>query len=134
MRGKVSGALEARGIKLEPDAISASATGVNDLVNGLVRLTEIRVHYRLRTAQPFAHLMRRRRFAAAAFPHPWPLAPGPSPSIIPHAPLLPPRDRRVAPRGAARPPQADTELAGDGVDHRTTRQARSRGRQRAQCE
>lgn len=48
MLGTLNGALEARGIKLEPDAISASATGVNDLVNGLVRLTEIRVHYRLR--------------------------------------------------------------------------------------
>ena len=47
MLGTLNGALEARGIKLEPDAISASATGVNELVNGLVRLTEIRVHYRL---------------------------------------------------------------------------------------
>jgi organic hydroperoxide reductase OsmC/OhrA len=48
MLGTLNGALEVRGIKLEPEAISASATGVNDLVNGLVRLTEIRVHYRLR--------------------------------------------------------------------------------------
>jgi uncharacterized OsmC-like protein len=48
MLGTLNGALEVRGIKLEPDAISASATGVNDLVNGLVRLTEIRIHYRLR--------------------------------------------------------------------------------------
>jgi uncharacterized OsmC-like protein len=47
MLGTLNGALEVRGIQLAPDAISASATGVNDLVNGLVRLTEIRVHYRL---------------------------------------------------------------------------------------
>lgn len=47
MLGTLNGALEVREIKLSPDAISASATGVNELVNGLVRLTEIRVHYRL---------------------------------------------------------------------------------------
>ena len=47
MLGTLNGALEVRGINLVSDAISASATGVNDLVNGLVRLTEIRVHYRL---------------------------------------------------------------------------------------
>jgi hypothetical protein len=48
MLGTLNGALEVRGIELEPNAISASATGVNELVNGLVRLTEIRIHYRLR--------------------------------------------------------------------------------------
>ena len=48
MMGTLNGALEVRGIKLAPDAISATGTGVNDLVNGLVRLTEIRVHYELR--------------------------------------------------------------------------------------
>jgi organic hydroperoxide reductase OsmC/OhrA len=47
MLGTLNGALEVRGIKLAPDAISASATGVNELVNGLVRLTSISVHYRL---------------------------------------------------------------------------------------
>ena len=47
MLGTLNGALEVRGIKLAPDAISASATGVNELVNNLVRLTSIRVHYRL---------------------------------------------------------------------------------------
>lgn len=47
MLGTLNGALEARAIKLAPDAISASATGVNELVNGLVRLTEIRIRYRL---------------------------------------------------------------------------------------
>ena len=47
MLGTLSGALEARGIKLAPDALSASATGVNELVSGIVRLTSIDVHYRL---------------------------------------------------------------------------------------
>jgi uncharacterized OsmC-like protein len=47
MLGTLNGALEVRGIKLAPNAISASATGVNELVGGLVRLTEIRIHYRL---------------------------------------------------------------------------------------
>jgi organic hydroperoxide reductase OsmC/OhrA len=47
MLGTLNGALEVRGIKLASDAISASATGVNELVNGLVRLTEIRIRYRL---------------------------------------------------------------------------------------
>jgi organic hydroperoxide reductase OsmC/OhrA len=45
--GTLNGALEARGIKLAADAISASATGVNELVNGIVRLISISVHYRL---------------------------------------------------------------------------------------
>lgn len=47
MLGTLNGALEVRGISLPPESISASATGVNELVNGLVRLTTIDVHYRL---------------------------------------------------------------------------------------
>ena len=47
MLGTLNGALEVRGIRLGPDAISASATGVNEIVNGLVRLTSIDVRYRL---------------------------------------------------------------------------------------
>lgn len=47
MLGTLNGALEVRGIKLAPEAISASGTGVNELVNGIVRLTSIKVHYRL---------------------------------------------------------------------------------------
>lgn len=47
MLGTLNGALEVRGIRLAPEEISASATGVNELVNGLVRLTSIRVHYQL---------------------------------------------------------------------------------------
>ncbi len=48
MVGTLSGALEVRGIKLGTDEISASAVGVNDLVDGIVRLISITVHYRLR--------------------------------------------------------------------------------------
>jgi organic hydroperoxide reductase OsmC/OhrA len=47
MLGTLNGALEVRGIKLPPDAVSATATGVNELINGLVRLTQIRVQYHL---------------------------------------------------------------------------------------
>lgn len=47
MLGTLNGALEARGIKLAPDAISASATGMNELVDGIIRLTSIKVRYRL---------------------------------------------------------------------------------------
>jgi uncharacterized OsmC-like protein len=47
MLGTLNGALEVRGITLSPDAIAASATGVNELVNSMVRLTSIQVHYRL---------------------------------------------------------------------------------------
>ena len=47
MLGTLNGALEARAIKLAPEAISALGTGVNELVNGIVRLTSIQVHYRL---------------------------------------------------------------------------------------
>ena len=48
MLGTLNGALEVRGIKLETDAITATGTGVNELVDGIVRLTGIHVVYRLR--------------------------------------------------------------------------------------
>lgn len=48
MLGTLNGALEVRGITLSPDDIAATAHGVNELVDGIVRLTEIRVAYRLR--------------------------------------------------------------------------------------
>ena len=51
MLGTLNGALEARGIKLAPEAIGASATGVNELVNGIVRLVSINVRYRLSIPQ-----------------------------------------------------------------------------------
>jgi hypothetical protein len=47
MLGTLNGALEVRGIKLAPDDISASATGVNDLVDGIVRLLSVTINYRL---------------------------------------------------------------------------------------
>ncbi len=48
MLGTLNGALEARGISLPPGDIAATAAGVNELIDGIVRLTEIRVAYRLR--------------------------------------------------------------------------------------
>ncbi len=47
MLGTLNGALEVRGITLSPDEIDATADGVNALVDGIVRLTEIRIAYRL---------------------------------------------------------------------------------------
>jgi uncharacterized OsmC-like protein len=48
MLGTLNGALEVRGITLPAGDIAAAAEGVNELVNGIVRLTEIRIAYRLR--------------------------------------------------------------------------------------
>ena len=48
MLGTLNGALEVRGIKLAAGAIGATAEGSNALVDGIVRLTEIRIAYRLR--------------------------------------------------------------------------------------
>ena len=48
MLGTLNGALEVRGITLEPDAIRAEARGINELRDRLPVLTEIQVHYRLR--------------------------------------------------------------------------------------
>lgn len=48
MLGTLNGALEVRGISLPADAIEASAEGINELVDGIVRLTQIDITYRLR--------------------------------------------------------------------------------------
>ena len=48
MLGTLNGALEVRGLKLPASAIAATAEGLNELVDGIIRLTEIRVAYRLR--------------------------------------------------------------------------------------
>jgi len=48
MLGTLNGALEVRGIRLEPDAILAEAEGVNEIVEGMPLLTRIRIRYRLR--------------------------------------------------------------------------------------
>ncbi len=48
MLGTLNGALEVRGLKLPAAAIAATAEGVNEVVDGIIRLTEIRIAYRLR--------------------------------------------------------------------------------------
>ncbi|MBC7788638.1 MAG: OsmC family protein [Anaerolineae bacterium] len=48
MLGTLNGALEVRGLKLPAAAIAATAQGENSVVDGIIRLTEIRVAYRLR--------------------------------------------------------------------------------------
>jgi uncharacterized OsmC-like protein len=48
MLGTLNGALEVRGIRLEPDAIRAEADGINEIVDRLPVLTRIHIRYRLR--------------------------------------------------------------------------------------
>lgn len=48
MLGTLNGALEAREIRLAPAAIQATAAGTNELVNRIVTLTRIDIHYTLR--------------------------------------------------------------------------------------
>jgi uncharacterized OsmC-like protein len=48
MLGTLNGALEARQVKLENDAIGCEVEGVNEVRDGLPVLTAVRVHYRLR--------------------------------------------------------------------------------------
>jgi uncharacterized OsmC-like protein len=48
MLGTLNGALEARGIKLGNDAISADVSGSNELGDGVIVLTRIDIHYTLR--------------------------------------------------------------------------------------
>jgi organic hydroperoxide reductase OsmC/OhrA len=48
MLGTLCGALEVRQVKLEPDAITTRAEGVNEVRDGLPVLTAIRVHYLMR--------------------------------------------------------------------------------------
>ena len=48
MLGTLNGALEARGISLTPDAIIADASGYLEVVDGMITLTRIDVHYTLR--------------------------------------------------------------------------------------
>jgi organic hydroperoxide reductase OsmC/OhrA len=48
MLGTLNGALEVRQVKLEGDAIRATVEGVNEVRDGLVVLTEVRVRYFLR--------------------------------------------------------------------------------------
>lgn len=48
MLGTLNGALAVRGIELPPDQIRARVEGRNELRDGIVTLTRISVHYRLR--------------------------------------------------------------------------------------
>lgn len=48
MLATLNGALEVRAIKLASGDIAATAEGVNEVVDRIVRLTEIRIAYRLR--------------------------------------------------------------------------------------
>ena len=48
MLGTLNGALEVRGVSLPPGDIAAAAEGVNEVVEGIVRLTTIRIRYQLR--------------------------------------------------------------------------------------
>lgn len=48
MLGTLNGALEVRGIRLDPEDIIAEVEGINRLRGGIPLLEEIVVHYRLR--------------------------------------------------------------------------------------
>ena len=48
MLGTLNGALEVRGVVLEPDAIKATARGINEVRDGLPVLTRIEVRYSLK--------------------------------------------------------------------------------------
>jgi uncharacterized OsmC-like protein len=48
MMGTLNGALEARAIRLEPDAIRAEVAGHNEVVDGVITLTRVDIHYFLR--------------------------------------------------------------------------------------
>jgi len=65
MLGTLNGALEVRGIRLGPDDIRATATGTNEIVDGIVTLTRIDVHYSLRipagTREPVERALSRHR-------------------------------------------------------------------------
>ncbi len=51
MLGTLNGALEVRGISLQPEDITARVEGFNEVVDGLPVLTRIRLHYRLRVPE-----------------------------------------------------------------------------------
>jgi hypothetical protein len=48
MLGTLNGALEVRQVSLAGNAISATVEGINEIVDRIPTLTELRVHYRLR--------------------------------------------------------------------------------------
>jgi organic hydroperoxide reductase OsmC/OhrA len=48
MLGTLNGALEVRGISLEPDAIAAEVRGINEIRDGVPVLVRVEVEYALR--------------------------------------------------------------------------------------
>ena len=48
MLGTLNGALEAREVRLDPGAMTASVTGFNEIVDRTPVLTRIEIEYRLR--------------------------------------------------------------------------------------
>jgi hypothetical protein len=48
MLGTLNGALAARAIRLDPADITATAEGTNEMIDGIIKLVRIHVHYRLR--------------------------------------------------------------------------------------
>ncbi len=48
MLGTLNGALAAREIRLDPADLRAEVSGTNEVVDGIIRLTRIHVHYTLR--------------------------------------------------------------------------------------
>ncbi|MGD8330314.1 MAG: hypothetical protein PVJ49_12850 [Acidobacteriota bacterium] len=48
MLGTLNGALEVRQVSLAPDNIVAEVEGINEIVDKIPSLTEIRIHYHLR--------------------------------------------------------------------------------------
>jgi uncharacterized OsmC-like protein len=48
MMGTLTGALEVRGVKLEKDAIGATARGYHGIIDNVIRLTKIEIDYTLR--------------------------------------------------------------------------------------
>ena len=51
MLGTLTGALEVRGIKLQPDAIGATARGYHAVQDSVIRLTRIEIDYTLRVPE-----------------------------------------------------------------------------------
>lgn len=47
MLGTLNGALEARKVVLKPHQLSATVEGVNEILDGIVTLTRVNVHYTL---------------------------------------------------------------------------------------
>ncbi len=68
MLGTLNGALEVREIRLDPDAIMARVTGINEIVDGLPVLTRVEIDYRLRIPKGTREVVERalERHAAAA--------------------------------------------------------------------